>query len=53
MSDYGVFIFFSVLALCIKYLSAQSLVLRWRLDIEKEKTKQMRLHNDVNLDDLK
>lgn len=53
MSDYGVFIFFSVLALCITYLSAQSLVLRWRLDIEKEKTKQLQLQNDVNLDDLK
>ena len=53
MSDYAVVIYFSILALCITYISAQSLVLKCRLDIEKEKTKQIRLQNDVNLDDLK
>ena len=53
MSYYAVVIYFSILALCITYISAQSLVLKCRLDIEKEKTKQIRLQNDLNFDDLK
>ena len=39
MSYYAVVIYFSILALCITYISAQSLVLKCRLDIKKEKTK--------------
>ena len=53
MSDYVIVSLLAVFSLCISYMTVKYLAFKSELNIEKEKTKQMRLQNYVNFDDLK